>query len=109
MGFNRLTDAEAERLALLLEELGEAQQAIGKILRHGYASYHPDSAEGNREALERELGDVQHAVDRLCAAGDVREVAIHEYAADKADRVTRYLHHQRRDPFVAPQRDQEKA
>lgn len=31
--FNGLTPAEAERLALLLEELGEAQQAIGKILR----------------------------------------------------------------------------
>ena len=39
--FNQLTPAEAERLALLLEELGEAQQAIGKILRHGYASTHP--------------------------------------------------------------------
>ena len=36
MAFNKLSAAEAERLALLLEELGEAQQAIGKILRHGY-------------------------------------------------------------------------
>jgi hypothetical protein len=34
--FNSLTPAELERLSLLLEELGEAQQAIGKILRHGY-------------------------------------------------------------------------
>lgn len=35
---NKLNDAQSERLALLLEELGEAQQAIGKILRHGYQS-----------------------------------------------------------------------
>ncbi len=41
MAFNGLTDAQAERLALLLEELGEAQQAIGKILRHGYESMSP--------------------------------------------------------------------
>lgn len=34
--FNDLSNAELERLALLLEELGEAQQVIGKILRHGY-------------------------------------------------------------------------
>lgn len=34
--FNQLTNAQAERLHILLEELGEAQQAIGKILRHGY-------------------------------------------------------------------------
>ena len=27
---NGLNDAEAERLAILLEELGEAQQAVGK-------------------------------------------------------------------------------
>lgn len=36
--FNQLSPAEAERLALLSEELGEAQQAIGKILRHGQPS-----------------------------------------------------------------------
>ena len=37
-----LTLSRLERLALLLEELGEAQQVIGKILRHGYDSRHPD-------------------------------------------------------------------
>lgn len=42
--FNALTPAEAERLFYLLEKLGEAQQAIGKILRHGYESYDPTVA-----------------------------------------------------------------
>jgi hypothetical protein len=32
---NELSDAEVERLAILAEEMGEAQQCIGKILRHG--------------------------------------------------------------------------
>ncbi len=40
--FNRLTPAEAERLAMLAEEAAEVIQIVGKILRHGYASYHPD-------------------------------------------------------------------
>lgn len=52
--FNQLTPAEAERLALLAEECGEVIQAIGKILRHGYESRHPDGGPTNREALERE-------------------------------------------------------
>ena len=33
--FNRLSPAEYERLAILAEEMGEAQQALGKIMRHG--------------------------------------------------------------------------
>ena len=31
-----LTDAQRERLARLLEERGEVQQIIGKVLRHGF-------------------------------------------------------------------------
>lgn len=92
--FNRLTAAKHERLALLLEELGEAQQAIGKVLRHGYSSRHPNGGETNREALERELGDVRHAMIRLCAAGDLSKIAIHAHADDKAVAVVQYLHHQ---------------
>jgi hypothetical protein len=56
-GFNQPTPAEHERLALMLEELGEAQQAIGKILRYGYEEYSPfdDMKTTNRVALEKEL------------------------------------------------------
>lgn len=94
--FNRLSPAEAERLALLSEELGEAQQAIGKILRHGYESYHPYGYKpgSNREQLEQELGDVLHAVDRLCAVGDLKRTAIVTASVSKAERVGAYLHHQ---------------
>ena len=95
--FNDLTDAEAERLALLLEELGEATQAIGKILRHGYQSYNPLTAgksDSNREALERELGHVRHAIDRLTLARDLNALAIQGAMRVKADRISRWLHHQ---------------
>lgn len=94
--FNKLTPAEAERLALLLEEMGEAQQAIGKILRHGYESYNPRSQSGvtNREMLERELGDVRHAMFRMCEAGDFSDDRICGFARCKAEKVRAYLHHQ---------------
>jgi len=96
MPFNELTAAEAERLALLSEELGEAQQAIGKILRHGYESYCPydEKKVTNRASLERECGDVRHAMIRLCAAGDLSKQAIHHRAEQKAVSVQQYLHHQ---------------
>lgn len=92
--FNALSAAEAERLALLLEELGETQQAIGKILRHGYESRHPNGGPTNREALERELGDVTHAVRRLIDASDIERSNIDARAGEKAIAVAQYLHHQ---------------
>ena len=51
MAFNQLSDAQLERLYILSEELGEAQQAVGKILRHGYDSKHPETGITNKESL----------------------------------------------------------
>ena len=92
--FNKLTPAEAERLALLSEELGEATQAIGKILRHGYESTHPDGGPTNREALEREIGDIRCALRLLCDAGDLNNGAIELASGRKSVTVKKYLHHQ---------------
>lgn len=93
--FNQLTPAEHERLALLMEEMGEAIQVIGKIMRHGYNSHHPKRiGVTNRRLLEYELGDVRHSMIRLCDAGDLDKAVIHEAADRKAERVKQYLHHQ---------------
>jgi len=83
-----------ERLALLLEELGEAQQAVGKILRHGYQSRHPDGGPSNRENLERELGDVMAALTLLAMPQDVLLGSIERYRVRKLRKVYAYLHHQ---------------
>ena len=91
--FNKLTPPEAERLSLLLEEMGEAIQAVGKIQRRGYESCHPVDGPTNRESLERELGDVRHAMIRLCDAGDLSKQKIHDRADMKAETVSQYLHH----------------
>jgi NTP pyrophosphatase (non-canonical NTP hydrolase) len=96
--FNQLKAAEHERLAILSEELGEAQQAIGKILRHGYESVNPTLAPAcqftNREELEHELGDVLFAVSMLSDALDVSHTRIAEFALGKAQKIKPYLHHQ---------------
>ena len=100
--FNRLTPAEAERLALLLEEMGEATQAVGKILRHGYESTHPGGGPTNRESLEKELGDVRAATWMMIHAGDVSDSAIEMARTEKNQSVRKYLHHQQQEehPFI---------
>lgn len=92
--FNQLTPSEAERLALLSEELGETIQAVGKILRHGYENTHPDGGPTNRQSLERELGDVYAAVTLMWLRDDISTVAIQVHKANKLDNVEQYLHHQ---------------
>lgn len=94
--FNNLTPAQAERLALLAEECGEVQQAIGKILRHGYAGVNPDDRKGvdNTRALERELGDVLCVVDMLCQARDLYMLNVEQARRAKRERVAKFLHHQ---------------
>ncbi len=57
--FNQLTPAQAERLAMLAEECAEVIQIVGKILRHGYESHHPDDPKTtNLHLLIKELSDV---------------------------------------------------
>jgi hypothetical protein len=61
--FNGLSPAQAEVLALLSEECGEVIQEVGKILRHGLFSAHPDNPLVlNWQRLARELGQVQAVV-----------------------------------------------
>lgn len=92
--FNGLTPAQAELLALLSEELSEAGQVIGKILRHGYESHHPDNpGVSNRDLLTRELGDVNAAVNLLCKAQELDAGRILNCTTNKLARVGQYLHH----------------
>lgn len=94
--FNLLTPAEAERLAMLAEECGEVIQIIGKILRHGYKSFHPDAPNGprNREMLMQELGDVNAILDRMEEAGDIQREPVLRYRLEKYHKLPRYAHHQ---------------
>ncbi len=94
--FNKLTPAQLERLALAAEEMGEAIQIIGKILRHGLDSQNPlvENGPTNKELLEKELGDVRCAVRLLCVAGDIDDDVVDYHASEKISSLERWLHHQ---------------
>ena len=100
MNFNKLTPAETERLACLAEECGEVIQAVGKILRHGYADYSPldPTHTDNRKKLQKELGDLRYWMVEMCNVGDVNKEAIHIYADEKSVNVQKWLHHQKETP-----------
>lgn len=91
-----MTAAETERLALLIEECAEAQQAACKALRHGFDSINPFEPNGpsNQGLIEKEIGHIQHAVDRLCEALDLDAGRIEYARQQKAASIGRWLHHQ---------------
>lgn len=92
---NGLSSGETERLAILVEELGESVKAIGKILRHGYESHSPDNPKDtNRRDLEMELADVDAAKTMMYAAKDISQMKVKRYCRKKLAKPNRYLHHQ---------------
>jgi hypothetical protein len=93
--FNRLSPEQVERLAVLGEELAEAGLAIGKILRHGYASRHPDREDtSNRSDLEMEMGHVVAALSLLYRGGDLDPVMVVRAEDAKLRKLPTYLHEQ---------------
>ena len=91
-----MTPEEHERLAVLSEELGEVQQIIGKILRHGYDSYNPNetSVRTNREKLEIELGDIMCAIDLMGDENsDIDLIKIDRQRTKKREKLNKWLHH----------------
>lgn len=92
--FNGLSPAETERLSMLAEECGEVVQVVGKILRHGYASHHPETQVSNLEALERELSDVLAVMSIMSAAYDINEALVNARLQGSLERKLKFTHHQ---------------
>lgn len=91
---NGLSLAEAERLALLVEECGEVQQIIGKVLRHGYESRWPLDGKTNRERLEDELGDLFLIYELFCNAKDLNPYNVLLRKQTKVKKLKKWVHHQ---------------
>ena len=96
--FPNLSAAEVERLALLGEECGEVMQVIGKILRHGYESHHPDDKKvkktTNRDMLTKEVGDLVAAIDKLCDPRheDISGKQVQDFRMKKHSSSRKYMH-----------------
>jgi hypothetical protein len=94
--FNNLTPAEAERIALLMEECAEVIQICGKILRHGYESFNPmdSNRTTNRRVLEREVGHVRFAISLMTEEDrDLTDEGLDKSFYEKSINVWKYLHH----------------
>lgn len=91
-----VSDAEAERLEILVEEASEVQKAAMKILRHGWLAEHPDHPNGfdNRADLTQELGDLDCAMKRLYRRGDVDSSAVMRASSEKEETIKPYLRFQ---------------
>ena len=92
--FNKLVPAETERLFCLIEEMGEALQAVGKIGQHGYKTRHPNGGPDNREMLEIELGHVLYSIQSMANKYDIEWNKIEDWAKCKKESIKPYLHHQ---------------
>lgn len=89
-----LSEAEAERLAILTEEAGEVLQEIGKITRHGFDSDWPKgSGNTNRKKLEKELGHLLFMIDFMIVNGDISKENIEKSAREKNESIKLWLHH----------------
>lgn len=92
---NGLSDAELERLAILSEEMSEANKLICKIIRHGYESFNPNgTGEKNIILLEIELGDVVQAMRMMFRNKDLSEIAVETHALNREKTIIPYLHFQ---------------
>lgn len=91
--FNGLSPAHLEALALIAEECAEVVQAIGKILRHGLASEHPDSHITNYLTLQRETGDLLAALRIGEVQGMIDWGTVIRARDSKLIKVAKYLHH----------------
>jgi hypothetical protein len=91
-----MNEAERERLAMLAEECAEVIQIIGKILRHGYDSYHPNDPQmiTNRELLIRELQDIEGVVYGMCMNDDIDPPICTAEPENTWDKKLKWTHYQ---------------
>lgn len=92
---NNLTKAEIERYAIMAEELAEAQQIVGKILRFGREATHPnDPSRPNHVRLAEELGHVEAMIDMLTENEDISEYFKKKAYIHKRSKVLKWSYYQ---------------
>jgi NTP pyrophosphatase (non-canonical NTP hydrolase) len=91
---NKLSEAELERLAMLAEECGEVVQMVGKVIRHGYQSSHPDGGLWNRALLHKELADVIAVYELMVENCDFPMEKLTALVAKKRESMKKWCHHQ---------------
>jgi NTP pyrophosphatase (non-canonical NTP hydrolase) len=88
------TEAQAERLYLLIEEMAEATKAATKILRFGLENHHPSSSKLNIDDLEKELGHILFAIELLRNSTDILYNNVLKYKLEKMVTIGKWLQFQ---------------
>lgn len=89
-----MTEAELERLAILMEECAEVQQVIGKIIRFGWEDSHPKhDNQTNRKLLTQEMADLRVAMNLLLHEDDIDLKEFEEAEGKKLEKINKYLKH----------------
>lgn len=91
--FGDMTNAQRERLEMLIEEAAEIIQVGTKILRHGYQSHHPNSSVTNRLDLEKELIQFWTVYERMAHHGEIGRLDFYDSPKIWAKKM-KYTHHQ---------------
>ena len=73
--FEKPTDAQAERLAMLAEEAAEIAQAVTKASRHGLECHHPATQVVNSHAIAHEVEDLLCIILAMVRQGDIAPIA----------------------------------
>ena len=93
--FNRLSEEELERLALLSEDCAEVIHIVQKIIRHGYESLNPDIQHSptNRIFLAREVGQLKWVIDQMKKSKDMGWSHVKDSFNCRGQDIRQYLHH----------------
>lgn len=104
--FAALTAVEHEMISCASEEAAEIGMIIGKALRHGIDSCHPEpGSKPNRFEIAREIGQLIAVMQIMCDVGVVHMNDVEAGRLEKWDKIGKYLHHVRIDgqrALIAP-------
>lgn len=96
MTTNQLTEAEVERLGMLVEAASGVLHATAEILRDGYDVVNLNDEENtltNREVLEVKLGYMKYVLQRMQFSMDFSDVKVTDALGDAILSEPRRLNH----------------
>ncbi len=88
---NKLTQAEAERLTLIIGQLGDVQKIIGNIFLYGYDVIPPGEKKTNREILTYQVALLQCSFGILIGSKDVSQTSMEKVMDDSMATVLGWL------------------
>lgn len=94
-GYEINSPEQYERISIIIEEIGEVLQVLGKIQKHGFKASFEGIDYDNKADLEIELGHVLFAISLMIAEGDIDFENISVSQEMKSKNIWKYLNFNR--------------